>query len=295
MNTVKIVIIDDNAQTAEMLKEFVHLMGYESIVYTQASQYFSENHTAEDSLLLLDLHMPEMDGVEVMRQLVERNLSPAIILISGYDAGVLHSAEQLAEEYSLKVIGTLTKPLKFSSLKNIVSSYIETKINVTSVQNNQKITATVDELEQAISKQQFLLHYQPKVNLESGELIGVEALIRWQHPQYGLVYPDFFIPLAEQRGLISGITSFVVKKSIEQLVFWHSHDLKIQVAVNISADNITSLSLPEQLVQQLSKNDIDPAFFTLEVTESVLMEKLATSLDILTRLRMNIGVMTRLE
>jgi len=234
----------------------------------------------------LDLQMPEMDGIEVMRQLVQRQLLPNIILMSGYDSSVLHSAEQLAQEHELNVIATLTKPIKFATLQSNIKKYIEESQQNLSTKQSTDIILTADDIEDAILEQQFVLYYQPQINLKENQIVGVEALIRWQHPNYGLIFPDAFITLAEQNGLLGDITAFVVKQSIEQLAVWREKGLNLQMSINISADNITSLALPEQLARLLIQHKIDPNLLTLEVTESALMEELVTSLDILTRLRM---------
>jgi hemerythrin-like metal-binding protein/PAS domain S-box-containing protein len=130
------------------------------------------------------------------------------------------------------------------------------------------------------------LHYQPQIDIKSGKLAGVEALVRWEHPDHGLVYPDMFIPMAEKNGLIGDLTEQIIKQAVLQSLSWKEMNFMVQVSVNISAENITSLKLPEQLRIMLDDNKLDPSMLTLEVTESALMGELVTSLDILTRLRM---------
>ena len=282
-----IYIIDDEEQTADMLGEFIRLMGYQSIVYIQAKQFFKETDAhIENSIVILDLHMPEMDGVEVMRLLAENGNPPPLILVSGYDSGVLHSAEQLAKAHSLEIIATIGKPLQFQELRDAINMYIsgESKLH-NKIQTN-AIQFTAPELKQAIFDKQLILHYQPQIDINTGSLFGVEALVRWQHPEHGLIYPNLFITLAENSGLIGDLTTYVIDQALNQALEWKSEGLMIQISVNISADNVNSLSLPEQLSNQLDSNKLDPSLLTLEVTESALMGKLVTALDILTRLRM---------
>jgi len=282
-----IYILDDDKQTANMLGMFVQLMGFEVNIYTTAKQFFDENKSfSKDSILILDLIMPEMDGIEVMRRLAEIDNNPPLILVSGYDSGVLHSAEQLARAHSLDIIDTLTKPLQFKGLKDIVQSYAKDKNCRTSDSYSKDLQITVCELEDAILNKQLVLHYQPQIDVESGSFSGVEALVRWQHPEHGLIYPNLFIPLAEKNGLIGDLTAQIIGKAVEQTLSWKENKLMVQVSVNISAENITSLTLPEQLSNMLGDNKLDPSMLTLEVTESALMGELVTSLDILTRLRM---------
>lgn len=295
MPVEKIYILDDEKHMADMLAEFVKLMGYQASIYTRASQFFEENSSfAEGSILILDLIMEEMDGVEVIRELAENGHTLPIILVSGYDSGVLHSAEQLARAHSLDIIATLGKPLQLNVLKDVIQLYAQNIGRMHAQNIGRKVTSsdfndfqlTVGELKDAIHNKQLVLHYQPQIDIKSGSLAGVEALVRWQHPRYGLIYPNLFISLAEKSGLIGDLTAQVIKQTVEQILSWKAEDLMIRASVNISAENITSLSLPEQLSKMLNNHQLDPSMLTLEVTESALMGELVTSLDILTRLRM---------
>lgn len=285
MSIKNIFIIDDEQQTADMLSEFIQLMGYQTKIYTQAKTFFLENKQLnEHSLLILDLNMPEMDGIEVIRLMAEKKCQLPLILISGYDTGILHSAEQLAQAHSLEIIATLTKPIPFETLKSIIKTY--TKVEKEKNIGISEFELSVMELKNAILHKQLVLHYQPQINIKTGLLVGVEALVRWQHPEHGLIYPNLFIPLAEKSDLISNLTEQVIKQAVEQSTYWSSKGLTTQISINISAKNITSHSLPEQLSQILNDRQIDPSIMTLEVTESSLMGELITSLEILTRLRM---------
>ena len=114
----------------------------------------------------------------------------------------------------------------------------------------------------------------------------MEALVRWLHPERGLIYPDEFIWLAEKEGLMEDLTRTVIDQSVHQEQQWQNNVKWICVSVNISAIDITSLKLPEQLAELLEANKLSPSKLTLEVTETALMGELVKSLDILTRLRM---------
>jgi len=280
-------IIDDEQQVAEMLAVVVHMAGCKAKIYTQARRFFEENKPSdENSILILDLNMPDMDGIQVMRLLAETGYRLPLILLSGYDMGVLHSAEKLARAHSLKIVASLSKPLKLETLQGVLQDHTPSEVNerICSVSNDLKLTA--NELQTAIHNNQLVLHYQPQIDIKSGSLAGVEALVRWQHPEHGLISPGLFIPLAENNNLIGDLTAQVIKLTVEQTSDWKKKKLMLQVSVNISAENITSLTLPEQLSDMLKNHKLDASMLTLEVTESALMSELVTSLDILTRLRM---------
>ena len=281
----KIYIIDDDIQIAELLTATVESIGLNSQYFTNARQ-FIQLSVEETDIILLDLNMPDIDGIEVLRTQGKNECQAQLVLISGHDKGVLHSAEQLAQAHSLKVAASFTKPVQLDALKKIILEISQVTSPIDFAPGVITDLPTVEELKNAIIEKQLVLYYQPQVDLKTGKLCGVEALVRWQHPERGMVFPDQFIGLAEKNNLIGDLTASVIAMSIEQSREWQSSGLVTKISVNISSDNITSLSLPEQLTDMLSSNQLDPTRLTLEVTESALMGELVTSLDILTRLRM---------
>ena len=288
MSKAKIYILDDEPDMVELLSEVVNSISPDSLGFTQGSVFFEQAEVFTDgSILILDLNMPEMDGIEVMRRLAGMSNPPALILVSGHDAGVLHSAEKLCEAHKLELITSLSKPLSLDNLRNILNQYINrTLVNDHQQVDSSKIKVTPFQIKQGILNEEFVLHYQPQVAVATGMLTGVEALVRWQHPVHGLIYPDYFISMAEKNNLIGMLTQWVIKEVVKQEGQWQKNGLTITVSVNISAENITSLALPEQLSTLLEDNQLDPTRLILEITESALMGELVTSLDILTRLRL---------
>jgi len=144
-----------------------------------------------------------------------------------------------------------------------------------------------NELRGALSRDEFRLHYQPQIDLQSGRLIGVEALIRWQHPAQGLVFPGYFIDVAEQSGLISDIGNWVLHEACRQARAWQrEEELSLPVAVNLSARQFQN---PEMLLEQvnsaLSTSGLSASLLELEITESMLMQNVHEALDTLATLR----------
>jgi diguanylate cyclase (GGDEF)-like protein/PAS domain S-box-containing protein len=127
------------------------------------------------------------------------------------------------------------------------------------------------DLRAAIDKQELFLVYQPKANLKTKEIEGVEALIRWNHPKLGLVYPNDFIPIAEHIGVINSITSWVLIEAIKQNRKWEKQGLDIEIAVNLSVRNLQDFELPIRLQALLDKHEVSPHKITLEITESFIM------------------------
>jgi EAL domain-containing protein (putative c-di-GMP-specific phosphodiesterase class I) len=128
------------------------------------------------------------------------------------------------------------------------------------------------ELRTAIDQDQFELHYQPKIEAQSGRVSGLEALVRWRHPDKGLVSPSIFIPLAEQFGLINELGRWVIRDACRQLREWSDLGLTLRVAVNLSVHQLRDPLLADDIIAALSRHGIDPQKLICEITESAAMD-----------------------
>ncbi len=151
-------------------------------------------------------------------------------------------------------------------------------------QHSPRRLALIGELRQAIAADQLLLHYQPKVDLATGRLVGVETLVRWQHPRHGLIPPDQFIPLAEHTGLIKPLTHWVLTTALWQTRAWQDQGLLLHVAVNLSARLLHDPAVVDTIVDALRTAGVEPRWLEIEITESAVMVDPAGALAILTRL-----------
>lgn len=137
---------------------------------------------------------------------------------------------------------------------------------------------------QATEDDEFVLYYQPQMEFSSNKIIGAEALIRWIHPEFGLIPPDEFIELAEKSGHIYMITEWVVRNSLIQLAEWHENGHNIELSINISANDIQNPELASLLETEMIKNKIEPSWIKLEITENSLMLYSSQTASALTRI-----------
>lgn len=144
--------------------------------------------------------------------------------------------------------------------------------------------ALINELRQAIERDHLVLHYQPKLEVKSGRIGGVEALVRWMHPERGLIPPDQFIPLAEHTGLIRPLTTWVLHRAVRQCRDWHAQGLDLSVAVNLSARSLHDPHLVQTIAGVLQSYGVRPDRFEVELTESALMADAARGTEILAQL-----------
>jgi EAL domain-containing protein (putative c-di-GMP-specific phosphodiesterase class I) len=225
--------------------------------------------------------MPKMDGLELLRHIASRDFNGAIILMSGEDSRILKSATSLAEAHDLQVLGYLEKPLKLESFKEILST-LQQKVTVKHSDVVENVAET--DLKAAMQSDQFFMVYQPKVDMQTHRVVGVESLARWQHPLKGFISPMMFIKAAEDYGLINELTDLLFIKALNEAGRWSKQGIDLLVSINLSVDSLDRLELPEYLVSCAAKAGVDVRKVMIEITESRLMQDVATSLEIMSRL-----------
>jgi diguanylate cyclase len=145
------------------------------------------------------------------------------------------------------------------------------------------------QLRQAIDHDGLTVHYQPKIDLRSGDIIGVEALVRWLHPYRGLLYPDQFLPLVRQNALMHAMTDLIVDRALHDAAGWHARGCPIPVAVNLFPPSLADLDLPARIAHALGRHDLTSAALTVEITEDFLLGNLDRARAVLDGLR-NLGI-----
>lgn len=283
---IRILVLDDEPFMLKLLRRMLENAGFSSVSTcddgSTALELVDSIHCRPD-LILLDINMPEMDGIEFVRHLVEHHYAGALVLVSGEDERVLQSVEKLVRAHQITVLGYLTKPVAPHSLAALIDKWRPTDRE--SVKASRK-TYSADDLRLAIAGGELVNYYQPKVAVATGEVVGVETLVRWAHPQDAMVFPDQFISLAEENGLIDDLTRVVLAAALAQSRRWREAGMALRVAVNVSMDNLVSLSFLDCVVELTGQAGVPPQEVVLEVTESRLMNDQRVPLEILTRLHL---------
>jgi EAL domain-containing protein (putative c-di-GMP-specific phosphodiesterase class I)/ActR/RegA family two-component response regulator len=279
LNDNRLMVMDDDPDVGAFFGQVGGDLGFEVRVIQDPEQFGATFAEFKPTVLLLDLQMPGRDGIEILRELASlgRDPDPKVLIASGLDSRVLTSATELGSSMGLEIAGSFCKPIALDELEVLLTRL---KSHVKHI--------TPKQLRDAVHQGQLVVHYLPKATFKGpGRWIieGAEALVRWQHPEYGLLYPKDFIGLAEQSGLIVEVTDFVFRASMEQARVWFAHGLYMELGVNLSAQFLSDLKFPDRLLALIRENNLDPSMITLELTETAAMQDPSVALDILARLR----------
>ncbi len=283
---MRLLLVDDDPFATALLTRQLAQLGFGDVQARPdgASALALLDHQADFDALLCDLNMPGMDGVQFLRHLAQRRFRGALVLVSGEDERVVQSVARLARAHRLRLVGTLRKPVPLQSLRGLLAALPRAAAG--SALRPVRKTYDPAELRQAIFDGQLLAHYQPQVALDSAELVGVEALVRWIHPADGLVYPDQFIADAESFGLIDALADAVLAAALADARRWRDEGLALRMSVNVSIDNLRSLDFPDRVVRRARDAGVPPDQLVLEITESQAMRDPVALLDIAARLRL---------
>ena len=288
---MKILILDDDPFALKLLTIQLRAFGlkgrgYLEVVSCERGESAVDVLEADPQaigLVFCDLQMPGMDGVEFVRHLVRLDYRGGLILVSGEESRILHSAERLAKAHGLRVLGALQKPVLPEQLRKLLDEALP---GVEPIVRGGGKTYGPEAFRSAMVAGQLLTHYQPKVDMASGAVVGAEALVRWLHPDDGLVMPASFIEMAEKADLVNDMAMVVLKAALRQARRCHDAGHPIDIAVNVSMANLSWLEFPDFVAREADEAGVPLGKVVLELTESQLMRNPRAQLDILTRLRL---------
>jgi EAL domain-containing protein (putative c-di-GMP-specific phosphodiesterase class I) len=277
-----VIVLDDNPIEREILAAMLRASGVRAVLDAgdgAAALALLRSHPA--ALVICDLSMPGMDGIEFIRAAAAQCPTVALFVISGVETKVLATARQLARKAGLNFVGAASKPVTMEQLRHAVAAARVATAPPAAL----ALSFSTEELRGALEQGQIEVVYLPKVGVADGRLLGVEALARWRHPEHDVLGPEHFIALAERCGLIWELTLHVMRQAIGQAARWRAAGLPLPVAINIPAVGVGGLAFPDVLAGVVQQAGLDPSAVTLELTETQLADS-TEIYDVVARLRL---------
>lgn len=234
-------------------------------------------------VVLMDLDMPGMDGIECIGHIAQERLARAVVVVSALDAALLNTVQTMTRAYGLRMLGSLEKPLTRDKLEYVLNRFSDSGAESL---DESDIEFTVDELTAALQAGEIVPWFQPQVEFANGRVIGVEALARWERPDGNVVRPLAFVPALEKEGLAVDLAMRMLDESCRWLADWGRGGLPIKVSVNVSPAALVSPDVADRYQAIVESHGVRPESVVLEITESSVMLDAARGLGLLARLRL---------
>ncbi|MEG4458556.1 EAL domain-containing response regulator [Microcoleus sp. N9_A1] len=296
----KILVIEDDQVIRENILKLLKAEGFDVTGAENGALGLNAAVSSLPDVILCDVMMPELDGYGVLVALRSHPVTatvPFVFLTGKADRSEVRQGMELgADDY-------LTKPFTKAELVGAISSrlkkqaaFAEQQHNLRS-QNNELLQEAADKLDQiktslcdALERQEFQVYYQPQINVQSGKIMSAEALVRWLHPEKGLISPAGFIPEAEETGFIVQLGEWVLQTACRQMQVWQNAGFSgLRVAVNLSPRQFHQPELSSRVAQILAEIGLEPSSLELELTESLMVEDAERAIATLQQLK-NLGV-----
>lgn len=290
LSILKFLVIDDDPFEQKLISAVLRKLGGNDIISVDGGRAAidiigANNHKID--VAVCDLKMPDIDGLEFVRRISQFENAPAIVFASGADNSICRAAEQIAAQHGIHVLGSVNKPASPKTLLDSISNFFEGDKIFNPLGSSQGALITEEQAISGLKSAQIEMYYQPKISVENGKIVGFESLARWHDAERGVLGPGNFIPTIEHCGLLDTLTEVVIAQTLQDLSEWNTAFPTLQVSINVAAENLSNLQLPNSVVSSAKSHSINPNRITLEVTESGVASDVITAMEILTRFRLN--------
>lgn len=271
-----ILITDGDLESRAVLQCVAERLGCDPVDVNAPDELAGVLAMRRPNLAVLAVDRFETDGLGVLDALAQHGVRPATLLVGSVDARILSGIRRAAESRGLHIIGTRKRPLEENDIERLFTTHLAGSAPISR-----------EDLERAIAECEFSLRYQPKIALSADDLniIGVEALVRWQHPRRGELLPGQFLAAVEELGLLGQLTDLILMEAARQAGAWRCSGMPLEMVVNLSPRLVRDREFPERLAVLLRENDVPPSQVVLDVTEATNVEDGELMLDVFSRLR----------
>lgn len=287
LNTRGVLVVEDSAVQRAHLCNWLRTFGINRIYTSSDGQRALElvrSLELAPSLLILDLELPLMDGIELLQHLHELQVQPAVMVLSSADEALISAVAIMVEALGFPLLGAFRKPMAPQHLGAALEKF-QARAQQSSARPQMREPDAL-QLRRALEARAIKPYFQPKLDLQLGCLAGVEALARWQLESGEFIPPNVFIPLADKCGLIDGLTLSLLDQVLEEMAVWQAEAQPLAAAINLSATSLGNRSLTQEILHRISQSGQDPRRITFEITESAVIADLPNALAAISRLRL---------
>ena len=267
-------VVDDDAVILQVIDRVARECGYRVRTFADGSDFEAAVAVQEPDLIVLDISIGTRDGVELLTFLARRSCGVPVMMVSGFDGRLIDSTVRIGRSLGLAMLEPLCKPLKLPELRDLLQGISRTSLPI-----------RIHELERALAVSELAPWYQPKVRIADRSLAGVEALVRWNHPERGLLPPGAFLPQTETGPHMTPLTFLMIELALADCASWKRKGLDVPVAVNVSAASLMEEGFADKVSEIVFRAGVSPENLTLEITETTAMADTEAILTVLTRLR----------
>ena len=285
-----VLVVDDDAFMREVTAELLRQLGVQDVRLAGdgAEALATLAEAGRIDMIVCDLDMAGMDGIQLLRHLAEDGYDGAVTVVSGAGTGVLATAADLARLHGLRLAAALPKPVDTADLSGVLDTFqspLPREAGVPADALRQPLIAP-DELRRGLAGGSVEIHVQPKVTVVDRRVVGAEALLRWRGADGTILPPASVLPVAEEHGLVNELTMAVFREAVAALVEWRRAGLDLRISVNLSRDNLASLTLPDAMSDLVQEAGVDPSRVTLEVSQTGVLEDISVGMEVVGRLRL---------
>jgi EAL domain-containing protein (putative c-di-GMP-specific phosphodiesterase class I)/CheY-like chemotaxis protein len=277
------------ADTAERVATAVMLGHLGAVQITQAPdghsalRYFQDGFTPPIDIAVIDLALAGMDGIELIRQLAQLKCQARLIVTGAQSGSMMFSIETLAQAYGVELLGSISKPVTPAKLEALLANYVPPAVVAS---RPQEPTFSFAQIGLGLQGRQFEPFFQPKIELETGQVKGLETFARWRHPEHGVLGPQAFIGALRDNKRMDFLDWSMIEKSVERCRWFQDQGIPISISINLSPVTLAHPQFIQQISACVERHRVLPDYITFEMPESSVLVSDPGFIERLVRLRM---------